>query len=86
MIWVADPTVCPPRVGYAIGRTIGTATRRNRLRRRLRALVAQQAGTGQIPSGLYLVGARPAAAGCTFAQLASAVDQLFTTVRRRAGR
>src|SRR5262249_55233724 len=34
-----DPYL-PPRMAYAIGRTVGTAVERNRLRRRLRAIVS----------------------------------------------
>jgi ribonuclease P protein component len=44
---------------------VGTAVVRNRLRRRLRALVAELAP----PSGTYLVVATPAAAGLSFAEL-----------------
>ena len=47
----------PPRVAYAIGTTVGSAVARNRLRRRLRALVA----TAELAPGAYLIGAGPAA-------------------------
>ena len=51
----------PVRVAYAIGRTVGGAVVRNRLRRRLRAVVVDHAATGAVPPGLYLVGATAAA-------------------------
>ena len=38
--YLADPTPTPPRVAYALGRAVGPAVVRNRLRRRLRALPA----------------------------------------------
>jgi ribonuclease P protein component len=84
MIWVADDAACPPRVGYAIGRAVGTAVDRNRVRRRLRALIAEQARTRRVPAGLYLVGARPKASGATSATLAADLDHLFTFVVTRA--
>jgi len=45
------------QVGYAIGRQYGNAVRRNRLRRRLRAVVREAAP--EIPSGSYLLRADP---------------------------
>ena len=42
--YVDDPQLVPPRVAFAIGRVVGTAVRRNRLRRRLRAILGAQAG------------------------------------------
>ncbi|MDQ3146533.1 MAG: ribonuclease P protein component [Actinomycetota bacterium] len=46
-----DPA--PPRVAYAIGRTIGPAVQRNLVRRRLRAVVAEL--VPDMSSGDYLV-------------------------------
>ena len=37
--YLDDPDVVPPRVAFAIGRAVGGASIRNRLRRRLRELV-----------------------------------------------
>ena len=51
----------PVRVAYAIGRTVGGAVVRNRLRRRLRAMIVEVATAGAVPPGLYLVGATAAA-------------------------
>ncbi|HVM52363.1 MAG TPA: ribonuclease P protein component [Acidimicrobiales bacterium] len=49
----------PPRVAYALGRPVGSAVTRNRLRRRLRAVVADT----PLAPGTYLVSAGPGAAG-----------------------
>ncbi len=49
----------PPRVAYAVGRAIGGAVVRNRVRRRLRAIVRRLS----LAPGLYLVVASPAVAG-----------------------
>jgi ribonuclease P protein component len=51
----------PPRVAYAIGRNVGPAVTRNRLRRRLRAIVAST----PLAPGTYLVSAGSGA--CTLA-------------------
>ena len=78
--WIADDAAVPPRVAYAIGRTVGGAVVRNRLRRRLRALVHDRARAGQLRPGWYLVGATPAAARLDASALASMFSQLMTKV------
>jgi ribonuclease P protein component len=64
------------RVAFAVGRPVGSAVARNRLRRRLRALLAEL----QPPAGSYLIAAGPGAATSTFAdlrdELAAAVDEV----------
>ena len=67
--WVDDASVVPARVAYAIGRPVGGAVVRNRVRRRLRALVVAEASRQPLAPGYYLVGARPGAAGASFADL-----------------
>jgi ribonuclease P protein component len=77
--FVADPTLEPPRVAFALGRTVGPAVTRNRLRRRLRALL----WSVPLPPGLYLVGASPAAVERSFSELAFDVRMMvgrITTV------
>lgn len=64
-----DP--CPVRVAYAVGKQIGGAVVRNRLRRRLRAAMHELDRSGQVLPGQYLVGARPAASTTSFAELRS---------------
>ena len=49
----------PPNVAYSVPRAVGIAVVRNRVRRRLRALVARAAAEGTLPPGSYLVTARP---------------------------
>jgi ribonuclease P protein component len=57
-----------PRLGLSVSRRVGTAVRRNSVRRRLREVF--RAGTTEIPGDLDLVvSARPAAAKATFGEL-----------------
>lgn len=77
---LADPTLHCPHVAYSIGRAHGSAVTRNRLRRRLQALVAQRAE--RLVPGWYLVGADPAAGALGSTELAAELDRL---VERLAG-
>lgn len=70
--WVAASSAGePPRVAYAIGKVVGGAVTRNLVRRRLQAVVASVAA--DLGAGTYLVGAGPAAATATFAELTTAL-------------
>jgi ribonuclease P protein component len=56
--WLA-PTpgdTAPPRAGFAIGRSVGSAVVRNRVRRRLRAALRELRAAGRLPGGAYLLG------------------------------
>ncbi len=66
-------------MAYAIGRAIGTAVVRNRLRRRLRELLAARAS--DLPPGAYLIGAQPVAAARSYTELQFDVDALIARVR-----
>jgi ribonuclease P protein component len=58
------------RVAFAIGRKVGPAVVRNRLRRRLRAAARDlDRSTGGLPTGAYLITLRPEAAGSSYRDL-----------------
>jgi ribonuclease P protein component len=58
------------RVAYAIGRKVGPAVVRNRLRRRLREAVRElDRSGGGLATGDYLIALRPEAAAATYADL-----------------
>ena len=54
----------PPRVAFAVSRNVGTAVIRNRLRRQVRAHLAEVRATepARIPSGAWLFAIQPSAA------------------------
>jgi ribonuclease P protein component len=67
----------PPRVAYAVPRSVGNAVVRNRVRRRLRALVQQHAS--DLRDGhAYLIGAAPRAADASVADLDHALSDLLS--------
>jgi ribonuclease P protein component len=73
-----------PRVAYAVGKRVGGAVKRNHLRRRLRAAVAEVAA--EVPPGAYLVAAGPEAGGIGFEELKRTVGAAMASAseERRA--
>ncbi|CAN5832961.1 hypothetical protein BH24ACT5_BH24ACT5_08270 [soil metagenome] len=67
-------------MGYAIGRAVGPATQRNRVRRRLRVIVAADAGAHGVDHGLLLIGARPGVGEQSFDKLRRQVSTLLDRV------
>jgi ribonuclease P protein component len=65
------------RVAFAIGRRVGGAVVRNRLRRRLRSVCAEL----RLPAGEYLVSVVPDAADLPFAELQAVVTAAFEALR-----
>jgi len=66
----------PPRVAFAIGRRVGSAVVRNKLKRQLRTLIRQQAPN--LRPGAYLVGVSPAGASLSFDLLREAVTKALS--------
>lgn len=75
-----DPSL-PPRVAYAVGKRVGPAVVRNRVRRRLRAATLAHRAEMQ-PGGAYLFGAAPAAATAPFAEIDAAMGELLAVADR----
>jgi ribonuclease P protein component len=69
------------RVAYAIGRKVGPAVVRNRVRRRLREAVRElDRTTGGLGCGAYLVTVRPEAAGSTYRELRDDLGRACTAL------
>ncbi len=72
------------RVAYAIGRPVGGAVLRNRVRRRLRAVVAEfDRNDGLLEPGAYLIAAGREAADLPFETLRADVRRAIDRVHRR---
>jgi ribonuclease P protein component len=78
--FVPDSEVVPPQVAFAIGRAIGSAVQRNRLRRRLRAVLRDC----DVPPGLLLIGASVHANERTFVELERCVTDLMLKIADRS--
>lgn len=75
---LTDSSLQNAHVGYAIGRNVGGAVLRNRIRRQLRSLL--EAKADQLPAGWYLVGAHPRVGTMSWTDLGVTVDQLVAKV------
>jgi ribonuclease P protein component len=81
---MCDSSLPGPMVGFALGRSFGPAVARNRLRRQLRALLAERSEV--LPAGVFVFGASPRARDISPSDLASQVDRLVALVAERASR
>ena len=68
-------------MAYSIGRACGPAVNRNRLRRRLRAILREVDRNQPLPAGLLLIGAHPGATELTFEQLTRETSSLVAAIR-----
>ena len=80
--WVPGPDAdaggAPPRVAFAIGRRVGPAVVRNRLRRRLRSVLAEL--EPPLPPGDYLLVCDPDAASLPFSELKVLVSKVLSAL------
>lgn len=67
-----DPDRTPPRVAFAISRHLGSAVRRNRLRRQLRAILRTEPDV-MLEPGDYVIRLYAPAASATYADLHAAL-------------
>lgn len=73
----------PPRVAYALGKRVGDAPTRNRLRRRLRAVVSELEPELVLGSA-YLIAARPEAVRMSKTQIEAALTETFRALKGEA--
>jgi ribonuclease P protein component len=69
-----DENCHQPHVGYALGRKVGSAVRRNRLRRQLRELVNTH--RDELRPGWYVMGASPKATNYSYSELSEEINIL----------
>jgi ribonuclease P protein component len=71
------------RAGIAVGKRVGGAVQRNRVKRRVREIL--RARLAELTPGWDIViSARPPAAAASFAELSAAIDQLLGRARLRS--
>jgi ribonuclease P protein component len=84
---VYAPGPADVRVAYSVGKRLGTAVQRNRVRRRLRAALREvDTDTGGLPPGAYLVMASPPAAQASYPELKRSITDACDAAARGAGR
>ena len=71
----------PPRAGFAIGRSVGGAVVRNRVRRRLRAALRELQAVGRLPAGAYLLGGTAELADLPWPALVDLVEATIAEAR-----
>lgn len=71
-------------MAFALGRALGPAVVRNRLRRRLRAILRESPDL--LPGGQLLIGATPKATELTFDQLRHELRELLAATTTAAAR
>jgi ribonuclease P protein component len=70
-------------MGYAIPRSVGPAVVRNRLRRQLRAVMAEFDGAGRLPRGAFVVSVQPHEP-LDYDEIRTRIGRLFGAVGARA--
>jgi ribonuclease P protein component len=73
---VSDPSLEGPQVAFAIGRTAGTAVKRNRVRRQLREVLRKN--SPDLSPGLYLLGLTRPAADISYSDVSQSVVGLMS--------
>jgi len=79
--WCPDPDSTATSVAYAITRAYGPAVHRNRLRRRLRAILRDLDRTDELPPVMLLIGPRPRSIELTFDQIQQDLTSLVQEIR-----
>jgi ribonuclease P protein component len=85
VVYAPGPT--DVRVAYSVGKRLGPAVQRNRVRRRLRAALRElDTDSGGLPPGAYLVMASPSAVQASYAELKRSIAVACDAAARDAGR
>ena len=84
--WCPEPESTATSVAFAFSRAFGPAVQRNRIRRRIRAILRSIDSTTPLPPGLLLIGGSPALIELTFDQLTQRVQSLVAELPRSSSR
>ncbi|MGP9814438.1 ribonuclease P protein component [Rhodopseudomonas palustris] len=76
----------PVRVGFTVTKKIGTATERNRIRRRLRELVKRADRGSMLPNSDYVLVGRRAALSRDFAVMLGDLRSALDRIARRSSK
>jgi ribonuclease P protein component len=79
----ADTAVPSARFGFTVTKKLGNAVTRNRIRRRLKAAVAQVARSHANPNFDYVIVARAAAFDRPYASILADVERALVTAHRK---
>ena len=83
-VLLSDPAASPTAsaaVAWAIPRRVGVAVTRNQVRRRLRALLAEEHRATPLAAGSYVFHVDPPAAALPYEELSVALHDLLSAVR-----
>jgi ribonuclease P protein component len=83
--WPSGHAAQPPQVAFAVGRKVGSAVVRNRVRRRLRAVMADLAGSSDSPlaPGAYLISVGPEVVSLSYVELKAIVNTALQRLEDR---
>lgn len=70
-----------PRVGFTVGKQLGGAVERNRIRRRMRAAIQRRLGAFSLPVDL-VVHPRKSVLDMEFSRLEAEVERILTAIRK----
>jgi ribonuclease P protein component len=82
--WVPGDPAQPPRVAFAVGRRVGNAVTRNRVRRQLRTLLRDVVPV--LEPGAWLVAVAPSATVLSYDELATTLTAAVTRALASPGR
>jgi ribonuclease P protein component len=80
MMFAPSSELVNPRVAFAIGRQFGNAVNRNRVRRQAKAILREL--ELDLPTGRFLVGAKPTSKTSSFIELREDLQSLIYRARQ----